>query len=108
MLFCSYSMKLPVIRLQKDISELFSGRRSLARSGKQTSTISSLYQIRDFLSDDPIVFLFHVQKKVVPKAHDRNKLRRWIREAVRHSAELMEIESALREKNKQVLILLRG
>jgi ribonuclease P protein component len=108
MLFCSYSMKLPVIRLQKDISELFSARRSLARAGKQTSTISSLYQIRDSHSDDTILFLFHIQKKIAPKAHDRNKLRRWIRESVRASETIQEMDTHLKEKKQQVLLLLRA
>src|SRR5438874_605520 len=88
--------KLPVLHLQKDIDELFAGRKSLARSGKQTSTISSLYLLRNAIQEDePFLFLFHVQKRVVPKAHERNKLRRWMREAVRQSEELHEIKSVL-------------
>ena|SRR2546430_169230 len=100
---------MKTIRLRKDIDELFAGRRSLARSGNQTATISSLYFLRPLLEDDePLLILFHAPKKNIPKAHERNKVKRWMREAVKQNEELSRIESALKEKNKQVLLLLRG
>ena len=104
-------VKNPVemIRLQKDIDELFAKRRSLVRSGNQTSTLSSIYLLRALEEKSAsLLFLLHAPKRTMKQAPLRNKLKRWIREAIRQSAEIAEVSNLLKEQNSQVLLLLRA
>lgn len=98
-----------MIRLQKDIDELFGKRKSLVRSGNQTRTLSSIYYIRPLSEKtEPILYLLHAPKKFIKQAHERNKLKRWIREAIRKNEEIGKITELLAEKNMQVLLLVRA
>ena len=98
-----------MIRLQKDIDELFGGRKSLVRSGNQTTTLSSIYILRQVPdSAEPILFLLHAPKKFIKAAHERNKLKRWMREAVRKNEELEKIKEILSGKKQQALLLIRA
>src|SRR5579872_2798072 len=85
--------RLPMIRLQNDIDELFGKRKSLVRSNNQTSTLSSIYHIRPLPENgEPIIFLLHAPKKFIKEAPDRNKVKRWMREAIRNNAEFEKIK----------------
>ncbi len=98
-----------MIRLQKDIDELFAKRKSLVRSGNQTKTLSSIYYFRSFSEKaEPILYLIHAPKKFTKLAHERNKLKRWIREAIRKNEEIEKINELLTIKNMQVLLLVRA
>jgi len=98
-----------MIRLQKDIDDLFANRRSLTRSGNQTTTISSIFYLRELPeASEPILFLLHAPKKFVKPAHERNKLKRWMREAIRKNEEFLKIREILSEKKLQALLLLRS
>ena len=98
-----------MLRLQKDIDELFAKRKSLVRSGNQTKTLSSIYYLRPVEEKtEPILFLFHAPKKFIHEAHERNKLKRWIREAIRHNEEIQKIRERLLEKKLQALVLIRA
>jgi ribonuclease P protein component len=100
---------IPMIRLQKDIDELFAGRKSLVRSGNQTTTLSSIYYLRPLLENsEPVLFLLHAPKKFIKQAHERNKLKRWMREAIRKNEEFQMIREILSAKNQQALLLLRA
>ncbi|MFI5264691.1 MAG: ribonuclease P protein component [Candidatus Kapaibacterium sp.] len=100
---------IPMIRLQKDIDDLFANRKSLTRSGNQTTTISSIYYLRELPeASEPILFLLHAPKKFIKPAHERNKLKRWMREAIRKNEELEKIREILSEKKQQALLLLRS
>jgi ribonuclease P protein component len=101
--------RLPMLRLQKDIDELFAGRKSLVRSGNQTTTLSSIYYLRLLTEkSEPILFLLHAPKKIIKQAHERNKLKRWMREAIRKNEEFQMIKEILSEKKLQALLLLRS
>jgi ribonuclease P protein component len=101
--------RLPMLRLQKDIDELFSKRRSLVRSGDHTSTLSAIFYLRPFPDGvDPILFLLHAPKKNIKEAHERNKVKRWMREAMRKNAAANEIAELLTEKKLQALVLIRA
>jgi ribonuclease P protein component len=101
--------RLPMLRLQRDIDELFAKRKSLARSGNQTSTLSSIYYIRPLSeNDEPILFLLHAPKKFIKEAHERNKLKRRMREAIRNNEEFENIRAILLEKKLQLLLLVRA
>lgn len=98
-----------MLKLQKDIDELFASRKSLVRSGNHTSTLSSIYSIRPLIEDaPPILYLLHAPKKFIKLAHERNKLKRWMREALRTSDEFESIKDILIEKELQVLLLIRA
>jgi ribonuclease P protein component len=100
---------ISMIRLQKDIDELFAMRKSLVRSGNQTSSLSSIYHLREIEeNDEPLLLLFHAPKKFIKQAHERNKLKRWIREAIRKSEEIQNAVKILRDKKLQVLLLVRA
>jgi ribonuclease P protein component len=98
-----------MIRLQKDIDELFAKRKSLVRSGNQTSSLSSIYFLRPLdEQSDPLLFLLHAPKKFIKQAHERNKLKRWMREAIKKNEEIEKIKEILAEKKLQVLLLIRA
>jgi len=98
-----------MIRLQKDIDELFAMRMSLARSGNHTKMLSSLYLLRTAEENsEPILFLLHAPKKFIKQAHLRNKLKRWMREAIRQSEQVEKVNAILAEKNTQALVLIRA
>jgi ribonuclease P protein component len=98
-----------MLRLQKDIDELFAKRKSLVRSGHQTATLSSLYLLRPLTQiGDPLVFLLHAPKKFIRQAHERNKLKRWMREAIRQSEEINNAVMILTDKSLQGLLLIRA
>ena len=98
-----------MLRLQKDIDDLFSKRKSLVRSGNQTTTLSSIYYLRPMPENsEPILFLLHAPKKFIKPAHERNKLKRWIREAIRKNEEFQMIREILLEKKQQALLLVRA
>ena len=101
--------RISMLRLQKDIDELFAKRRSLVRSGNQTKTLSSIHVIRPLDENaEPILFLFHAPKKFIQEAHERNKMKRWIREAIRHNEDIQLIRESLREKQLQAMLLIRA
>ena len=101
--------RIPTIRLKKDIDELFAKRKSLVRSGNQTSSLSSIYVLRPLDGQtDSLLFLLHAPKKFIKEAHERNKLKRWMREAIRKNEEIEKIKGILAEKNLQALILVRA
>lgn len=101
--------QVPMLRLQKDIDDLFSQRKSLVRSGNQTSTLSSIYLLRSAGEiSEPVLFLLHAPKRIMKQAPLRNKLKRWMREAIRQSSEIEKLGNVLLEQNKQVLLLLRA
>ena len=100
---------IPMIRLQKDIDELFAKRKSLVRSGNQTRSLSSIYHLRTIEENgDPLLFLLHAPKKFIKQAHERNKLKRWMREAIRKNEEIEKIKGIVAEKNMQLLLLVRA
>jgi ribonuclease P protein component len=113
MLFVFYKVNSKVhtapLRLQRDIDELFKEGRSLGRTGKDTSVVSGKYLLRELPEADApvILYLYHAPKKFIKPAHERNKLKRWMREAVRLSEEMNTIKDTLSQKNMQLMLLLR-
>jgi ribonuclease P protein component len=101
--------RLPMLRLQRDIDALFAARKTLTRTGKDTIVLSSQYLLRDLpQNESPILFLLHAPKKFVRRAHERNKLKRWMREAIRTSDEMKTAYARLNEKNIQALVVIRA
>lgn len=113
MLFVFYKVNSKVhtapLRLQRDIDELFKEGRSLGRTGKDTSVVSGKYLLRELPEADApaILYLYHAPKRFIKPAHDRNKLKRWMRETVRLSEEMNATGDILAQKNMQLMLLLR-
>lgn len=113
MLFVFYKMNSKVhtapLCLQRDIDELFKEGRSLGRTGRDTSVVSGKYLLRELpeAKAPVILYLYHAPKKFIKPAHERNKLKRWMREAVRLSEEMDSIKDTLAQKNIQLMLLLR-
>jgi ribonuclease P protein component len=101
--------QLPMLRLQRDIDALFAARKTLARAGRDTATLFSQYLLRELPENEsPILFLLHAPKKFVRRANERNKLKRWMREAIRTSDEMKKTYIRLKEKNIQALVVIRA
>jgi ribonuclease P protein component len=93
-----------MLRLGRDIDELFASGKRLRHDGK----IRARYIVRENGKNDlSILFLFVVPKKFVRPAHERNKIKRWLREAIQNSDVLDELAQLLQENKKQMLIALR-
>lgn len=113
MLFVFCTMKLtPLIatlRLERDIDELFKKGRWLAHARKDTVVIEVKHLLRALpqANAPAILILYNAPKKYVKSAHERNKLKRWMREAVRSSEEFTKLGEMARENNRQMLVLLR-
>ncbi len=100
---------LPMLRLQRDIDALMGGRRPLALAGRKTAVLSAFTYFRELPAHaSPILFLLHAPKRQIRPAHDRNKLKRWMREAIRGSEEIKQAYALLHENNIQALILIRA
>lgn len=54
-----------------------------------------------------IRFIILAPKRSYKRAHDRNKIKRWLRAAVAETPEFTEIEAKLSERRAQLLIMLR-
>ncbi|MDP4219073.1 MAG: ribonuclease P protein component [Bacteroidota bacterium] len=100
---------LPMMRLQKDIDELFARRKWLVRSLRETNMLSSLFFFRRLEENaEPLLLLLHAPKRIARYAHERNKLKRRIREALRQSEEIREAVRELSGNKMQVLLLVRS
>ena len=101
--------RIQTIRLQRDIDELFAEGRSLGRTGKDTLVVSGKYLLRELPEPNApaLLLLYHAPKKFTKPAHERNKLKRWMREAVRISDQMKNVSELVEGNSKQLLILMR-
>ena len=98
-----------MLRLQRDIDALMHSRKPLAIAGRKSSVLSAFYFLRELPPDaPPMLFLLHAPKRQTRPAHERNKLKRWMREAIRQSDEMKEAHRILAQENRQALILIRA
>jgi ribonuclease P protein component len=96
------------LRLKRDIDLLFKEARPLAKAGRDTAVVAARYVVRELAEGEvPILILYHAPKKFTKPAHERNKLKRWMREAVRLSEEMASLSEMLSGNKKQVLLLVR-
>jgi len=57
--------------------------------------------------ESSVRFLILAPKRSYKRAHDRNRVKRWLRAAVNQSPVFAELESSLTEQGLQLLIMLR-
>ena len=105
------------ICLDRDIDELFKARGRLVRRGKECRELSAIYLIRELTSTPDALLmqkrgefltLLIIPKRFVRKSHERHKLQRWLREAIRLSPRTTEIEGILNTVKKQALLGIRA
>jgi RNase P protein component len=82
-------------------------RRLKWPSGEKPIVVDASWNFDPTATTPPLQFLFFVTKKDVPRSVDRHKLKRWMREAVRHSEELRDVAMLARKQKKSLLLILR-
>jgi ribonuclease P protein component len=94
----------------------FSGKNNLDwffanRKWIRTSSLSvteCAWAIRPLPNADAgIRFLLLASKRSYKRAHDRNKIRRWIRAAIMQVEDFAEMEKMLEKESQQLLVMLR-
>ncbi|HYM21275.1 MAG TPA: ribonuclease P protein component [Candidatus Kapabacteria bacterium] len=92
-----------LLRLRHDIDELFARGKRLRYDGK----IGVRYIVLENSSDaHPLLFLLVTPKRYIRKAHERNKLKRWLREVVRNSESMEKLAMQLQNANRQMIVSL--
>lgn len=93
-----------MIRLERDIDVVFRGGRRLKHSG----TFAARYAIRELPAGaGPLLFLFIVPKRFVRRAHERNRIKRWMREAFIASEAFQALTASLTGSTRQYLVSIR-
>ncbi len=97
------------IHLDRDIDALFEARQKLVRAGRECKALTCQYLIRPVRPEqDPgLLFLPICPKRYIKRSHERHKLQRWIKEALRISPLLANVEHLLKEKQLEVLLGIR-
>jgi ribonuclease P protein component len=97
------------ICLDRDIDELFKARQSLVRRGRDCRQLSAMWLLRDAPATllTPLLILFIIPKRYIRNSHERHKIQRWLREAIRCSPKTIEIEGLLQTINKEALLGIR-
>jgi RNase P protein component len=94
-----------MVRGKRNIDWLFANRRWLRMTG---TTLQVAYAIRPLAADEsPLQFQLIDAKRDMKRAHDRNKARRWLREAIAASPDFCAIEARLASAGEQLLVLVR-
>ena len=106
-------------RLNVDRKHSFSGRENLAwffanrKWIRGEGIVEAAWAKRPLPVDDRssneagIRFLLLASKKSYKRAHDRNKIKRWLRAAIHEVPEFAEIEATLSSEGRQAIIMLR-
>lgn len=93
-----------MIRLERDIDLVFKGAKRLRHGG----TLAARFVKRERAeAAPPILFLFIIPKRFVRHSHERNQIKRWLREALIHSEVFQTLLSTLRTGNQQYLVSIR-
>ena len=98
-----------VLRGDKKIAWFFRQKHPLAiRSTNGLSPVTRASWAKEDASENPgLTFFFAVSKRDVREAHDRKKLKRWMREAVRRTPALRKIAEDARNSKVRVYLMLR-
>jgi len=106
----------PTPRLTLDRRHSFSGKRNLdwffenrkwVRTAGNT-LVEACWAVRPLPEGEAALrFLLLAAKRSHKRAHDRNKIKRWLRAAITEVAEFGEFESAMQSNGRQALVMLR-
>jgi ribonuclease P protein component len=93
-----------MIRLERDIDVVLRGGKRLKHSG----TFAARFALRELPAGaKPLLFLFIVPKRFVRRAHERNQIKRWLREALIASEAFQTLTTALASSERQFLVSIR-
>ena len=91
----------------KKTLEWFFANRKWVRTAK-LNVVECGWAQRPIPENEPALrFLIIASKRSYKRAHDRNKIKRWLRAAVAEVPEFVLLESSLAEHELQLLIMLR-
>ena len=93
-----------MLRLRRDLDALFA-RAKRVRSGNRYLQVRVLF--REKTTSRATQYLFVAPKRTIRPAHERNTIKRWLREAVRTSMIEKQLQATLSENNIEALILIR-
>jgi RNase P protein component len=98
--------RLHTLRLKRDLDWFFDNKRRL--TGCRTKVVEAAWSRRPIPEGRcAIQFLFLAPKRHIRLAHDRNKIKRWLREAVGAIPQFTEIERVADTSNLQIILMLR-
>jgi ribonuclease P protein component len=91
----------------RDTLDWFFANRKWIRLG-QNSFIECAWAKRPLPeSEEGVRFLLLAPKRSYKRAHDRNKIKRWLRAAIAEVPEFSSLETELTLQNEQLLVMLR-
>jgi ribonuclease P protein component len=91
---------------QKNLDWFFKNRKWVRTAGN--SLVEAAWAIRELPEGEASIrFLLLASKRNYKRAHDRNKIRRWLRAAITETEEFASFEKAIAGKDKQVLVMMR-
>jgi ribonuclease P protein component len=91
----------------RDTLDWFFANRKWIRLG-QNAILESAWAKRPMPeSEAGIRFLLLAPKRSYKRAHDRNKIKRWLRAAIAEVPEFSSLESQLTDQGEQVLVMMR-
>ena len=93
-----------MIRLERDIDFVFSQSKRLRHRG--SLAVRFAVRARED-SAAPILFLFIVPKRFLKRAHDRNQIKRWLREALIHCEAYQSLLHTIENAERQYLVSIR-
>lgn len=93
-----------VLRSRKEIEQFFKEKRWLTTRNSKVQAAYAIWPAEE--GKDSLQFLFLVTKRNVPKAHDRNQLKRWLRAAVHEVGGFEAIAQQMQNENRRLILML--
>src|SRR5687767_8288888 len=83
-----------ILRSRKEIEQFFKEKRWLTTRSSRVQAAYAIWPAKE--GEESLQFLFVVTKRNVPKAHDRNQLKRWLRAAAHETQEFESVAAKMR------------
>jgi len=98
------------LRGKKELEWFFGVKHNLyLPKGDKPPCVRAAWAVRELKEGaSPTLFLISVSKKNVRKAHDRNKVKRWMRAALQQVATLPEIAKTKENEGQQLILMIAG
>jgi ribonuclease P protein component len=91
---------------EKNLDWFFRNRKWIRTAGN--SLVEAAWAIRELPEGEPgLRFLLLASKRNYKRAHDRNKIRRWLRAAITEAKEFASLEETIAAGSKQLLVMMR-